>query len=193
MSSTISDFSVDFERGVRFGAFLKFQEGAPLGIDDEYREWKIANMNQSFAAIITALLIFFLLNRGSIINEPFHLNNPFFLMNFYNGQLAALSTTAALFLRFGAGRFSSLKYLDKKSIFQFAVDLCALLLGTGPSTNLLAKVYQGACPAGTSIWDSQHCNTASAGELPTEMFAMCFVSMVFVQACSFKTCCYPHE
>ena len=103
------------------------------------------------------------------------------MVNFYIGQVGIMLTMTAFFFRFGLTDQSYLLRrlkLDRALVVQSALDCCAVLMGCGPAVNMLAKVLQGPCPVGTTLWDSQHCNTASAGELPTEMFAMAFCGLI---------------
>jgi hypothetical protein len=119
---------------IKFDAFCNFEKSAPPGTAAEYQQFKFKTASMWRALFVISICFYFLLNRGSIRNTPFHLNNWAFMVNFYIGQVGIMLTMTAFFFRFGLTDQSPLLTrlkLDRALVVQSALDCCAVLMGCG--------------------------------------------------------------
>ena len=157
-----------------------------------YAEYSRSNLNHKFVVMLVGpVSLAFMVTRGSF-GSLWHLN-PAFILAFvsyvmvclccvmvWTNRLAVISYryNIAYMQRFHdlASRFYRSSYRD---VFDNAVVVCSALC---TSLYVLARVLQGACPEGTTMWNAQECNPEGAeGEVPQDALLIAIISLIAVQ------------
>ena len=157
-----------------------------------YAEYSRSNLNYKLGVmLIGPAFLSLLLTRGSIATL-WHLN-PAFVLAFVSYVVVVVCCVMLLFNRFAAisHRYkitfmqpyyeAATKFYQSPfhDIFDNAVVIFNALC---TSLYVLARVLQGGCPPGTTMWNEQDCNPeGDAGEVPQDSLLIAIVSLIAIQ------------
>ena len=167
-----------------------------------YAEYNRSNLNHKMLVVLVGPVAFaFIVTRGSF-GTLWHLN-PAFITAFVSyvmlclcclvvwaNRLAVISyrhnITCMQRFHDPAARFYRSSYRD---VFDNAVIVFTALC---TSLYVLARVLQGVCPRGTTVWNEQECNPEGAeGEVPQDALLIAIITLIAVQV--FIGCASRHS
>ena len=140
-------------------------------LTDDFRSFKVRNMNLALIFPFVAIVLYSVLFRGAFFSDVKALlqgNYVFHLCGYIQKfLLAGVATT--VFIGFAPKDMIFIKNWNRSASIQLAYDVCFVLAGIYGSARLITRVVQGPCAPDTSFWHSQTCNTnGAAKDLPTE-------------------------
>ena len=153
---------------IEFDVFLRFKTKE---LKEDFRAFKIKDMNRSFSFMFFAICVYIVIQRGVYFSDVKALlqGNYVFTICGYLQKSLFLCFVYTIFIGWAPQQMAFLKNWNRHSSFQLAYDVCFVLAGIYGGARLVTRVVQGTCPPDTSAWHSQVCNTnGDMKELPIE-------------------------
>jgi hypothetical protein len=154
-------------------------------------EYRRSGLNHKLLAAVTVMSLGTLATRGSVVTL-WHLN-PAFAAAFASYVVGTLCTATSIVNRLAViSHRYNIQCLQPYhaaavafAMTRFAVffECCGLIFTTlCVSLYVLARVLQGPCPPGTTMWDEQQCNPdAGSHNIPQDSFAIAVVAILSFQ------------
>ena len=155
-----------------------------------FSEYRRSGLNYIFIVILGLVSLTIIATRGSV--ATLWRLNPVFAAGFGSFVIGTLCISVSFVNRLAAISYRhEIKFLQpyyqsavifSMSRYADVFENCGVVFVTlCPNLYMIARLLQGRCPDGTTVWNEQECNPAGGRYIPLDSFIIAVMSILSVQ------------